>query len=184
MMAVTPFHRDEATLRSGSFYLTGFQQAWAPLVASWVDNARDLFWLAPKTHPPLTAEKVLAWPQPTGQALLFWHDDHREPAGYAELNAMAGQQHYLWIGHCLIRPDRRGLGWGRKIVELLLEDAFIQKRASMVSLVVFPENTQAVRCYRSAGFRHVREQVRYLPAARRHYCMVEMRITRRRYLQR
>jgi len=183
-MAIAPFRRDEELIREDPFTLTAFHSVWAPLVASWVTDPRELFWLAPKTSPPLTAEKVLAWPQPDGRPLLFWHADHAEPAGYAELNPMPGQTHHLWIGHCLIRPERRGMGWGRKIVDLLLRNAFTNGQACTVSLVVFPENTPAIRCYRSTGFRHVREQVRYLPSAQRHYCMIEMRITRKEYLER
>jgi len=180
-MAVAPFHPGRVRIQRGDCALTDFESAWAPLVAAWVTDVRELFWLAPKTAPPLTADKVIGWPGPYGRPRLFWQLDRGEPTGYAELNPMPGNTALLWIGHCLIRPDARGAGLGHRIVQLLLEEAFSCHRTPAVSLVVFPENIPAVRCYRANGFVHVREQVRSLPATGRTYCMIEMRITRDNY---
>ena len=180
-MAVAPFHLGRVHVQQGDCALTDFESACAPLVATWVKDVRELFWLAPKTIPPLTADKVIGWPGPHGRPLLFWQLGRAEPTGYAELNPMPGNSAHLWIGHCLIRPDARGAGLGHRIVQLLIEEAFSRHRAPAVSLVVFPENSPAVRCYRANGFVHVREQVRFLPTTGRTYCMIEMRITRDDY---
>ena len=181
-MSVAPSHVDRMHLGQGSCLLADFDRDFAPMVASWVYSDRELFWLAPRTEPPLTSGKVIAWCTPASSPLLLWHNDENDPIGYAELNFMPGEKTHLWIGHCLIRPDRRGMGFGHRIVELLLREAFDRRRALAVSLVVFPDNAAAIRCYRTAGFVHVREQFKYMPATGRQHCMLEMRIRRPQYV--
>ena len=154
----------------------------APLIVSWVRDAHELFWLAPKTPPPLTPAKVVAWPGPDGCPMLLYRERLSEPLGYIELNPMPGQKGHLWMGHCLIRPEHRGTGLGRLTLELMLEKAFLNELARTVSLVVFPDNTTAIRCYRAIGFRHIGEQVKYFPNTGRQHCMLEMRMTRKEYL--
>ena len=83
-------------------------------------------------------------------------------------------------GHTVL--VQRGAGLGRLTLELMLEKAFLNERARIVSLVVFPDNTTAIRCYRTTGFRHIGEQVKYFPSTRRQHCMLEMRMTRKEYL--
>ena len=114
--------------------------------------------------------------------MLLYRERRTEPIGYVELNPMPGQKKHLWMGHCLIQPEQRGAGLGRLTVELMLEKAFLNERARIVSLVVFPDNATAIRCYRSIGFRHIGEQVKYFPSTRRQHCMLEMRMTQEEYL--
>jgi len=181
-MSVAPLHAGKIHVQSGPWCLAAFDPLMAPRVVSWARDERELFWLAPKTVPPLTPAKVVAWPGPDGCPMLLYREQLTEPLGYIELNPMPGQKGNLWMGHCLIRPENRGAGLGRLTVELMLEKAFLNELARFVSLVVFPDNTTAIRCYRVTGFRHVGEQVKYFPTTRRQYCMLEMRITREEYL--
>ena len=180
-MALAPFHADRVRVQMGLLALVDFDPAWAGQVASWVTSDGELLWLAPKTEPPLTAEKVILWPGPLGRSMLLWQEGLVEPIGYAELNPMPSDPAHLWIGHCILRPDARGQGLGHNIVQMLIYDAFVNRKAPAVSLVVFPENIPAVRCYRANGFVHVREQIRYLPSTGRSYCMIEMCVRRDAY---
>jgi len=181
-MSVAPSHAGKIHVQSGPWYLAAFDPLMAPLIVSWVRGEHELFWLAPKTLPPLTPAKVVSWPGPDGCPMLLHQERRVEPIGYVELNPMPGQKGHLWMGHCLIQPERRGAGLGRLTVELMLEKAFLNERAKTVSLVVFPDNTSAVRCYRATGFRHIGEQVKYFPSTKRQHCMLEMRLTREDYL--
>ena len=180
-MSIAPSHADAIHIQNGPLTVTGFDRAAAPLVVSWVQDSNELFWLAPKTAPPLTPAKVIDWPGADGCPLLLYRDGETEPIGYAELNPMPNQPQHLWIGHCILGPQWRGLGLGRQLVDLLLRKAFDNRQAVAVSLVVFPGNTIAVRCYRSVGFLHIREQFKYMPTTGRQHCMLEMRITRAQY---
>ncbi len=181
-MSIAPYQASAVHVQNGPLALVTFDRDAAPLVASWVRDPHELFWLAPKTLPPLSAEKIIEWPGPDGSPLLLYRDGDFEPVGYAELNPMPGQSYHLWIGHCIVRPELRQQGFGRALVEMLLHEAFQNRYATRVSLVVFPDNTAAIRCYRATGFLHIREQVRQMPSTGRRHCMVEMRITRAQYI--
>ncbi len=144
--------------------LAPFESAYAPAVASWVRSAHELRFLAPSTPPPLTGQKVREWAKPFGRAFVLLPDGRGgaakpcDPVGYAELNPMRGQPDHQWIGHVIIDPRRRGRGLGRTLLDALVRYAFDRLRASHISLVVFPENTIAARCYASVGFSMVREE--------------------------
>ena len=183
-MSVAVSAKSNVRVQSGRYLLANFDSQSAPLVASWVRDDHELFWLAPKTPPPLTAEKVLAWPGPDGCPLLFYREGAAQPCGYLELNPMPASRDHLWLGHCLIRPELRGLGLGHLIVSLMLEEAFVERQATSVSLVVFPRNEAAVRCYLANGFTHVGEQFKYFSTVGQRHRMLEMKITRGRYIER
>lgn len=180
-MSVVPVNAPVTYARSGSYYLADFDRLMAPLIAAWVRSAQELFWLAPSTVVPLTAAKVVAWPGAEGSPRLFRRDAMVEPLGYCELNPMPGQQGHYWLGHCLIRPDQRGTGLGRIMIDLLLDEAF-RRSAYRVSLMVFPENLGAYRCYLSAGMREAGDQFKHFPTSNKRHRMVQMTISRDRYL--
>lgn len=165
-------------VREGPCYLQAFDRLYAPRICGWVTDDAELFWLAPKTFPPLTASKVVAWPGVDGAPCLFMRDGADGPLGYLEVNPMPLEPGHLWLGHCLLNPDHRGIGLGRRMVRLALQLAFERRGASRMSLVVFPENAAAVRCYRRVGFADVRDQVKYFHTTGRRHVMLEMTIDR------
>ena len=168
-------------VRNGAYYLCAFDKLMAPIVAGWPRDDRELFWLAPKTPPPLTPAKVTAWPGPDGCPLLFRRDGVDEPLGYIELNPMPAQKRHLWMGHCVVPHERRGCGLGRAMVELMLDEAFLRRRADRVSLIVFPDNVRAIRCYRRVGFVDASEQLKHFPTTGRQHRMLRMSIDREQY---
>lgn len=54
----------------------------------------------------------------------------------------------------LDRPDRRGAGYGREALGLLLDHAFDTVGLHRIGLDVFSFNTGAIRAYERLGFRH------------------------------
>ena len=107
---------------------------------------------------PLTAEKVLAWRRPHGHVFELARDGDIAPIGYAELNPMLRERGHLWLGHVIVRPPERGRGIGRVFVRMLVEYAFDQLAAHLVSLIVYPNNKPAIDCYQRVGFKPTREE--------------------------
>jgi RimJ/RimL family protein N-acetyltransferase len=131
--------------------LMPFDARCAERVVSWVRDARETYWLAPRTEPPLTTEKVRAWAGPGRDPLMLVTSEQPEPLAYGELNILNEKRREYWLGHLVVDPRRRGQGVGRRLTELLLRRAFHLREAQRVSLVVFPENAAAIACYRAAG---------------------------------
>lgn len=127
-------------------------------IAGWVQSELELLWLAPNTEAPLTEEKVIGWKNRGGTALIATRPDQTALIGYAELNPMKGDAGHLWLGHVVLHPRARGAGLGRVFVGALLDHAFDALCASRVSLVVFPENRIAVRCYENVGYSIIGEE--------------------------
>lgn len=144
----------EETLR-----LIRFLPHHASTVAGWVLDDLELFWVAPSTCSPLTPEKVLAWTHAGGHPYLLWCEREQAPIGYAELNPLRRLKNRLWIGHVILSPPWRGWGMGVAFIRLLLRRAFDLLAADHVSLIVFPDNRQAIHCYLKAGFNRRDEQV-------------------------
>ena len=141
-----------------SLRLEPFTPLYAPTVATWVNTDEELRWLAPSTPPPLTAAKVAGWLRPGRRAFVLIQEGDETPVGYAELNPMRRDPNHLWIGHVIIRPDRRGRRLGQSFVQRLVANAFADEAVTRISLIVFPDNTAAVECYRRVGFSFAGEE--------------------------
>jgi ribosomal protein S18 acetylase RimI-like enzyme len=180
-MSITEDSNTKIHYSQGAYYLAAFESQWASAVVDMVVDDHELFMLAPKSMPPLTAEKVRAWAGPGCTQMLLYHRTSPKPLGYVELNTMPSASRHLWMGHCIIRPDRRGTGLGWRMVEMVVEMAFAKCKANVLSLVVFPENQSAIRCYRSAGFEHINKETKFFASTRSEHTMLHMAINARRY---
>ncbi|MFH0980036.1 MAG: GNAT family N-acetyltransferase [Planctomycetota bacterium] len=164
-------HERERPIPSATLHLRRFLPHYAGTVAGWVADDRELFWVAPSTESPLTAEKVLGWTQDRGSPLVISATEDETPIGYAELNPLRKRPDHCWIGHVIIAPNWRGRGFGAAFMRLVLEHAFHELHAARVSLIVFPDNCQAVRCYVNAGFTIHDEQYHNFGRPERSYRM-------------
>lgn len=138
--------------------LTPFDSRHASTVARWVTTPDQLRLLAPSTEPPLTAAKVSEWVKPGGIAFLLRLQHEVGPIGYGELNPMRRTPLHFWIGHVIVASPHRGIGIGTAFVRLLTNYAFARLHAEKISLVVFPDNAPAIRCYLRAGFTNLGEE--------------------------
>lgn len=170
-MAAHPKTRKEPTPR---FRLAPFEPVWAERVISWVRDAREAFWLAPKTPPPLAASEILRWREPGNTPYLLWGATGTAPVGYGELNRLGTGQRFYWLGHLIIDAAQRGRGYGVQLTRLLLEEAFERRGARRVTLVVFPENAAALACYRAAGMRDDGYEWHAFPAYGRRECLLRL----------
>lgn len=164
-----------------SLCLCDFDALYASTVASWVRSDDELVWLAPRTLPPLTAAKVMAWGRQRANRYLLWNAASATPVGYTELNEMPGENAHFWIGHFLIAPPARGLGLGRKFVHALLWRAFNDLGAREVSLVVFPDNMPAIKSYEACGMNATGREIKHFKERRRQFELIRMAVKRREF---
>ena len=164
--------------------MSDFDVLYAPLVASWVRSDQELTWLAPGTVPPLSASKVINWGRHVGYRFLFWsfhspsaRNQPAGPIGYAELNMMPTRSDQMWIGHFVLDPGFRGRGYGQQFVRALLQYAFELLTVNDVLLVVFPENTPAIRCYEKSGMVITGSERKYFKNTRREHRFYRMEMT-------
>jgi len=155
-----------------------FEPCHAEIVASWAATGEQLRVLAPGTSPPLTAQKVRDWQRTDGMAYVLAGGRGTAPIGYGELNRLSEGAGHLWIGHVIVEPRRRRKGLGRLLVQLLLREGFNRWGAERISLIVFPDNMPAVRCYQWAGFLRVAEEYHYFPHQGGRHKMWRMQVER------
>jgi len=146
-MSVTVSHARDALRR--------YAPSDAAHVARWVRTPQELHQLAPAASWPLTPRIVHEWIRSDGHVFVLPVSPDDGPAAYGELNPMRDRSDHWWIGHLIVAPEQRGKGFGSRMVRLLLREAFDGIGANRVSLIVFPENKAAIRCYRSVGFREI-----------------------------
>lgn len=177
-MAVEPIHRraDTPLLR-----VAPFQDRWAGLVASWVRDDDELYELAPRLLPPMTAAKVRWWQAPGRRPRLLYEAERANPIGYGELNLLGAADREYWLGHIIIDPAERGRGLGVELVRQLMRLAFVELDARIVSLVVFPSNAAAVACYRAVGLRSIGLESHYFKARARRCRLLRMALDRDEY---
>ena len=158
------------------YRLEPFDPSQAVLVASWVCDAHEAYWLAPKTAPPVTADDVRAWSRPGHEQLQLVPARGRIPIAYGELNVLDSRRGLYWLGHLLVAPQRRRCGVGAALTSALLNRAFSNYAAAAVTLVVFPDNAPARACYYRAGLREDGWEVHYLPPYQRRVRLLRMSI--------
>jgi len=146
-------------------------------VARWARTSQELWWLAPNTAAPLTVSKVLGWKREQGFAYILSNENEDAPIGYGELNPMRDDRRHFWLGHIVVRPDRRRGGLGKSLLRSLLVEAFEHRGAERVSLIVFPDNLPAIRCYRAVGMSAVGDELHQFRGSGPRHKLSRMQIT-------
>ncbi len=182
-MAIRPAQRNSAHPHgtSARCRLVPATTADAWLVASWLADPHDAYWAAPRTWPPVTAQRVRTWFRAGHRPYLLTDDQAGQSVGYGELNTLRHRQGDYWIGHLVVDPQQRGRGYGLVLTLRLLERAFAHQRARRVLLVVFPENVTAIRCYQRAGMRPDGYELHHFPPYDRCEHLLKMVITREQW---
>ena len=73
--------------------------------------------------------------------------------GFFTLRTPGDDDRKLRFGYVIVAPSKRGMGYGKQMLELGLKFAFEIYGAEEVSLGVFDNNRPAFHCYQSLGFR-------------------------------
>lgn len=84
--------------------------------------------------------------------------DGEEIVGYITLRIPAVDTTERRLGFVIVDDSKRGRGLGKSLVSMAVDYAFRKLEATKVSLGVFENNSAAIRCYESVGFRRVIRQ--------------------------
>jgi RimJ/RimL family protein N-acetyltransferase len=126
---------------------------------SWVRTPDELFiWSATTFTFPLDEsqlEKHYREAQESNTRLTYTAVDlqTKEHIGHIELTRIDRENGKASIAYVLVDPDKRGQGYGKGIMQSILNECFQQMKMSKVDLFVFDFNTVAIHCYQKAGFK-------------------------------
>jgi ribosomal protein S18 acetylase RimI-like enzyme len=129
--------------------LAPFDETQAGVVLGWIRTRQEADRWASAGHRDLEAALLREWhSDPDVRPFVCVEDGLL--VGYGEVwdDAEADEAE---LARIVVAPDRRGEGVGRRLVELLVEQA---RAAGFddVWLRVVPDNAAAIACYRGAGF--------------------------------
>ena len=125
----------------------------ADVILSWCQNEKAFYqWTAGiiGAYPASKAEFAQL-----NKLMQFTALDEKEVVGYFTARNPKDTLDELRFGFVIVRPDKRGKGYGKAMIQLGIRYAFEIYGAKRVSLGVFENNPSAYYCYKSAGFQDV-----------------------------
>lgn len=81
--------------------------------------------------------------------------DENGMIGHFIIRYVGGDHSILRIGFVILDDEKRGQGYGKKMIRLAIEYAFSIAGAEKITIGVFENNKPAYYCYKAAGFHDV-----------------------------
>ncbi len=130
--------------------LRPYTSADAAIILSWCRDEKSFYqWSAGVLGEFPITEKEFRFVEGLMPFVAF---DESGAAGFFTLRRPDPQQNVLRFGFVIVDPMKRGKGYGKRMLQMGLEYAFIDYGAEKVSLGVFENNPAAYYCYKSVGF--------------------------------
>ncbi len=85
--------------------------------------------------------------------------DESEVIGHLTIRFTDEARKIARIGFVIVDDCKRGKGYGKELVSSALKYAFEELNADKVTLGVFENNTPAIHCYLSCGFKIVKTEI-------------------------
>lgn len=95
--------------------------------------------------------------------------DENEIIGHLTIRFIDEKRKIARLGFVIVDDTKRGQGYGKQLVSLAVAYAFDKLKADKVTLGVFENNTPAIQCYLSCGFKIVERET-----AESYSCMNEI----------
>lgn len=131
----------------------------AKTVISWIESERQFYqWSAGRMGEyPVTAkglgilEKIMS----------FTAFDEAGEVGFFTLRVPENTSNELRLGFIILNPEKRGKGYGKKLLYSALKFVFELYGADKASIGVFENNPNAYHCYKAVGFKESGEAEMY-----------------------
>lgn len=79
--------------------------------------------------------------------------DENGPVGHLVLRYTDPEKKVIRFGYIIVDDSKRGMGYGKKMIQMAMQYAFTMLQAEKITLGVFENNPAAYHCYKAAGFR-------------------------------
>lgn len=136
----------------------------AEAIVSWIKDERSLRkWSSDRYGTfPITANDI-------NYKYLECNGDCEEPDNFypmtaVDANGLVGHlilrytnaaKTVIRLGFIIIDDSKRGMGYGKRMIQMAMRYAFDMLKAEKITLGVFDNNPSAYHCYKAAGFREI-----------------------------
>lgn len=136
----------------------------AKTIVSWIKDERALRkWSSDRYGEyPITAEdmnyKYLECNGDCEEADNFYPMtavDEKGPVGHLILRYTNEEKTTIRLGFIIVDDTRRGMGYGKRMIQMAMQYAFDMLGAEQLTLGVFENNPSAYYCYKAAGFKEI-----------------------------
>lgn len=83
-------------------------------------------------------------------------EDNNEIVGHLILRNPTEDKSIIRLGFIIVDKDKRGKGYGRKLIEEAINYSITKLKAKEINLGVFTNNVNAYECYKKCGFKTVK----------------------------
>ena len=137
--------------------LRPYRSADAETIVSWIGDEVSLRkWCADRyDHYPITAQDMNRNYEACKDAGGFYPMtaiDENGVVGHLILRYTDEQKTVIRFGFIIVDKNKRGMGYGKQILQEAIKYAFDTLKAQKITLGVFENNDAAYHCYRSVGF--------------------------------
>lgn len=136
----------------------------AEVIVSWIKDERSLRkWSSDRYGAyPITAEDI-------NYKYLNCNGDCEEPDNFYPITAVDAngpvghlimrytnkEKTIIRLGFIIVDDSKRGMGYGKRMIQMAMRYAFDMLKAEKITLGVFDNNPSAYYCYKAAGFNEV-----------------------------
>lgn len=129
-------------------------------IVSWIKDETAFYqWSADRyDHYPITGEDMNAQYHSFAYADNFYEMtafDETGIVGHLILRFTDEEKKILRFGFVIVNDTKRGMGYGKEMLQLAIRYAFDIIKAEAITLGVFENNAPAYQCYKAVGFQEI-----------------------------
>lgn len=81
--------------------------------------------------------------------------DANGPVGHLILRYTNEKKTVIRLGFIIVDDNKRGMGYGKRMIQMAIQYAFDMLKAEKITLGVFDNNPSAYYCYKAVGFQEI-----------------------------
>ena len=129
--------------------LVPYSDEYEEYIRKWIDCEETFNFVCRGKDFPPSDSIIKSWQRPSVKSYLLI--DSGKPVAYGELWRRE-EEMAIEIGHVMVEPFKRSMGYGTKIIELLYQRAASRSDIAKVIIKLFNENPIALGCFMKAQF--------------------------------